>query len=63
VMRRPWRGLRRSYYAGQKIKGKKRHTLVDTLGLSLHAVVHPTDIQDRDGEFWSWQRFLGCFHC
>ena len=34
--------------AGKKIKGKKRHILVDTIGL-LHAVVHPADIQDRDG--------------
>src|SRR5215475_4246991 len=31
------------------IKGKKRHVLVDTLGLLLHAIVHPADIQDRDG--------------
>src|ERR1700730_4416972 len=38
-----------SYDAGKKIKGKKRHILVDTLGLLLHAVVHPADIQDRDG--------------
>jgi len=37
------------YDAGKKIKGKKRHILVDTLGLLLHAVVHPADIQDRDG--------------
>jgi putative transposase len=37
------------YDAGKKIKGKKRHVLVDTLGLLLHAVVHPADIQDRDG--------------
>jgi transposase len=29
--------------------GKKRHILVDTLGLLLHAMVHPADIQDRDG--------------
>jgi transposase len=29
--------------------GKKRHVLVDTIGLLLHAVVHPADIQDRDG--------------
>jgi len=29
----------------KKIKGKKRHILVDTLGLLLHAVVHPADIQ------------------
>ena len=33
----------------RKIKGKKRHVLVDTLGLLLHAIVHPADIQDRDG--------------
>lgn len=31
------------------IKGKKRHILVDTLGLLLHAIVHPADIQERDG--------------
>ena len=37
------------YDAGKKIKGKKRHVLVDTLGLLLHAVVHPADVQDRDG--------------
>src|ERR1035437_2512981 len=35
--------------AGKKIKGKKRHLLVDTQGLLLHAVVHAADIQDRDG--------------
>lgn len=37
------------YDAGKKIKGKKRHILVDTLGLVLHAIVHPANIQDRDG--------------
>ncbi len=35
--------------AGKKIKGKKRHVLVDTQGLLLHAIVHAADIQDRDG--------------
>ena len=35
--------------AGKKIKGKKRHILVDTLGLLLSAAVHSADIQDRDG--------------
>ena len=29
--------------------GRKRHILVDTPGLLLAAVVHPADIQDRDG--------------
>src|SRR6266446_1513691 len=37
------------YDAGKKIKGKKRHILVDTPGLLLHALVHSADIQDRDG--------------
>ena len=37
------------YDAGKKIKGVKRHILVDTVGLLLHALVHPADIQDRDG--------------
>jgi transposase len=32
-----------------QIKGRKRHILVDTLGLLLNVVVHPADIQDRDG--------------
>ena len=29
--------------------GRKRHIVVDTLGLLLAVVVHPADIQDRDG--------------
>src|SRR3954470_9317595 len=37
------------YDAGKKVKGKKRHILVDTLGLLLTAVIHPADVQDRDG--------------
>ncbi len=37
------------YDAGKKIKGKKRHILVDTQGLLMHAIVHSADIQDRDG--------------
>jgi putative transposase len=35
--------------AGKKIKGRKRHIVVDTLGLILCVVVHSADIQDRDG--------------
>ena len=41
--------IRTGYDAGKLIKGKKRHVLVDTLGLLLHALVHPADVQDRDG--------------
>jgi len=31
------------------VNGRKRHILVDTLGLLLTVVVHPASIQDRDG--------------
>ena len=37
------------YDAGKKTKGRKRHILVDTLGLLLSVAVHAADIQDRDG--------------
>jgi len=37
------------YDAGKKVKGRKRHLLVDTLGLVLNAVVTTADVQDRDG--------------
>ena len=37
------------YDAGKKIKGKKRHLLVDTEGLLLLAIIHAANIQDRDG--------------
>ena len=30
-------------------RSSERHLLVDTLGLILNAVVHPADVQDRDG--------------
>jgi len=39
----------RGYDAGKKICGRKRHLLTDTLGLPLVLVVHPADVQDRDG--------------
>ncbi len=37
------------YDADKKIKGKKRHVLVDTQGLLMQAIIHAADIQDRDG--------------
>src|SRR5262249_42013569 len=37
----------RGYDGAKKINGRKRHLIVDTLGLVLKAVVHPADIQDR----------------
>jgi transposase len=39
----------RGYDAAKKVKGRKRHVVTDTSGLLVGAVVHPADIQDRDG--------------
>ena len=39
----------RGYAAEKMIKGRKRHILTDTIGLLVGAIVHPGDIQDRDG--------------
>ena len=36
------------YDAGKKIKGRKRHALVDTDGRALLVEPHPANIQDRD---------------
>lgn len=37
------------YDAGKRIKGRKRHLLVDTLGLLLGVVVTPANCPERDG--------------
>lgn len=39
----------RGFDAGKKVNGRKRHILVDTLGLLLAVKVHAGNIQDRDG--------------
>jgi len=39
----------RGYDAGKKINGRKRHLLVDTLGLMIAVVVTVASVQDRDG--------------
>ena len=38
----------KGYDAEKKTNGRKRHLLVDTLGLILGVIVHPGSIQDRD---------------
>jgi transposase len=42
-------GGERGYDGAKKIKGRKRHVLVDTQGLVLKARVHTADVRDRDG--------------
>jgi putative transposase len=37
------------YDAHKNVKGRKRHLLVDTLGLPLSVYVSPADVQDRGG--------------
>lgn len=39
----------RGYAAEKMVKGRKRHILTDTIGLLVGAIVHPADVQDRDG--------------
>ncbi|XXF76350.1 IS5 family transposase [Myxococcaceae bacterium GXIMD 01537] len=55
----PWRDERRwsddgkrgprGYDGGKRVKGRKRHLLVDTEGLVHELLVHPANVQDRDG--------------
>jgi transposase len=49
------------YDAGKKIKGKKRHVLVDTQGLLMQAIVHAADVQDRDGGVLLMASMFGLF--
>jgi putative transposase len=42
-------GEERGYDGGKKVKGRKRHLLVDTQGLVLKARVHSATLMDRDG--------------
>src|SRR5499427_6662394 len=39
----------RGYDGGKRIRGRKRHIVVDVLGLLLVVIVHSAGIQDRDG--------------
>ncbi len=39
----------RGYDAGKKVMGRKRHAMVDTDGRAFELLVHPADVQDRDG--------------
>ena len=43
------RGGEHGYDGGKKVNGRKRHILTDVLGLIIAVVVHPANIQDREG--------------
>jgi hypothetical protein len=60
-------GVPAAVYCRRSIKARKRHVVTDTAGLLVGAVVHPADIQDRDGaglviaaihNLFSWLRHL-----
>ena len=43
------------------MNGRKRHLVVDTLGLILMVVVHAADIQDRDGAKLVFRKLRGLY--
>ena len=47
--------------AHKMVSGRKRHLLVDTLGMIMAVVVHAADIQDRDGAKLVLAKIKGCF--
>jgi transposase len=49
------------YDAGKRIKGRKRHLLVDTLGLILGVAVTPANTTERDGAQMLLGQVLGWF--
>ena len=49
----------RGYDGAKKINGRKRHILVDVLGLLLEVVVTPADVQERAGAKKLLKRALG----
>ena len=51
----------RGYDAAKRVKGRKRHILVDTIGLLLIVVVHTANIQDRDGAKLVLEQIKGNF--
>lgn len=58
----------KGFDAGKKIKGIKRHIIVDTLGLALAVVIQSASVQDRDGAvdvvnkmLESWKKVIKIF--
>jgi putative transposase len=55
------RGGVHGYAGAKKVGGRKRHILVDTLGLVLKAHVHAADITDRDSAPLLLEKLAGSF--
>ena len=45
-------GGQRGYDAAKRVKGRKRHLMVDTLGLLIVLIVHRADVAERQGAMW-----------
>src|SRR5689334_2619037 len=56
------KGGPRGYDAAKKVKGRKRHVAVDTLGLLLGVIVHAADIQDADSA-WDLLKQVKHLYC
>jgi putative transposase len=54
-------GGEKGYDAGKRTPGRKRHIIVDTMGLLLAVVVHSASLQDRDGVKRVGERVKGRF--
>ena len=54
-------GGEKGYDAGKRTPGRKRHIIVDTMGLLLAVVVHSASLQDRDGVKRVGERVKGQF--
>jgi transposase len=52
----------RGFDAGKRINGRKRHIVVDTIGLMLVVMVTAASIQDRDGGQSILERLHGALH-
>ena len=52
----------KGFDAGKKVKGIKRHIIVDTLGLVLAVVIQSASVQDRDGAESVINKMLESWH-
>ena len=55
-------GAQRGYDGGKKVKGRKRHLLVDTKGLVLKAKVHSAKVLDQEGSSRCSMMRRSCSH-
>lgn len=55
------KGGPRGYDGGKKVKGRKRHILVDTLGMLLVVLIHEANVQDRAGALLLLRRMVEQF--